>query len=281
MSDKETLSKITNCFTKLKKLAHYYDTQLDRSKISDNQELANQIFTKSCLTLEAIDESISENKEFNIYNISTLWTLTRILLEEYITLEYIFKESLSEEEQQFRVDLFRYHGVVEEFKLLKEISSEGENDLQDKEFQDFRQSEFKKIEREIARCKKNISKYSLIDQIPKDYNFYTKKNIINGEVSKYIKSKKLINDILKTDQAYAIYKLGSSFIHTSFYSLEQLRNLVTNISKGDFSKICICINLIRGCTASLIKKYTKIFSMTVDYKLLSELAFSHSNYNKE
>jgi hypothetical protein len=180
-------------FRKLTGLAHSCYGSPKHKFNTREEETANQLFLKICLTLDSIDKILPQiDQEFFLFNLSSLWIFARVLMEEQITFTYLFDESLTAEEKDFRLALYLYHGVVENYELLKKANTENFND--DESLRIKRLEVFEKCEKEIELCKANLNKSPFIKKIPKDKDHYRDNEILAGKCPKYIKPKKLIID---------------------------------------------------------------------------------------
>jgi len=215
-------------------------------------------------------------------------------MEEQITFTYLFDESLTAEEKDFRLALYLYHGVVEDYELLKKANTENFND--DESLKTIREEEFTKCEKEKKRCKEDLEAKPFIKKIPKDNNHYKINEILAGKYPKYIKPDKLIvdqysngptiiflkwvqalifqdNQSIGYPQAYAAYKLGSSFIHSSRLALHKLFIFEQNLKEQNYDDFKIVIRFIRMYTEKSIKLYAEIFNISISEKDLGDLAF--------
>jgi hypothetical protein len=256
-------------FHNLKLLAHNYNSNLNRSNIDDDQEIANRLFTKTCLTVDSISRILPSDQVFSLFNLSSLWIFGRILLEEEVTLKYLFDEGVDLEEKNFRLMLYRYHGVVENHELLKTINTEGIFKEELFEIKQQRERVFKQLIEDIDCYKTGIENHNFISKIPQDRDHYRRSEIINGKTSRYIKFEKLVRIQSKISQSFATYKLGSSFIHSSFFSLNQIFNSEQNVRKLEYEDLLVAINFMRMCLGDIIKLYGHIFKIPIDYKSLS------------
>jgi hypothetical protein len=180
-------------FRKLTGLAHSCYGSPKHKFNTRQKEITNQLFLKICLTLDSIDKILPQiDQEFFLFNLSSLWIFARVLMEEQITFTYLFDESLTAEEKDFRLALYLYHGVVEDYELLKKANTENFND--DESLKTIREEEFTKCEKEKKRCKEDLEAKPFIKKIPKDNNHYKINEILAGKYPKYIKPKKLIID---------------------------------------------------------------------------------------
>jgi len=98
-------------------------------------------------------------------------------MEEQITFTYLFDESLTAEERDFRFALYLYNGVYEDYELLKTASTENFNN--NESLKTIREEEFEKCKKEIERCKANLNKSPFIKKIPKDKDHH-RDNVRNG-----------------------------------------------------------------------------------------------------
>ncbi len=289
------LQESVDKFRQLTGLAHFCYGSPKHKFNTQQEKIANQLFLKICLSLDSIDKILPQENQLPLLNISSLWIFARVLMEEQITFSYLFNQTLTAEEKDFRFDLYLYHGVVEDYDLLKKASTENFND--DENIRAERIKVFEKCNKEIERCKREIENNPFIKKIPKDKDkYYRTTEIVAGKYPKYIKLDKLFIDeysngprtiFLKWIQAlisrnnqsigypqiYAAYKLGSSYIHSSSLALHKLFIFEQNLKEQNYSELKIVMSFIRMCSGISIKLYTEVFNISISEKDLGNLAF--------
>ena len=104
------LQESVDKFRQLTGLAHFCYGSPKHKFNTGQEKTANQLFLKICLTLDSIDQILPRiDQEFVLFNLSSLWIFARVLMEEQITFTYLFDESLTAEEKDFRLALYLYN----------------------------------------------------------------------------------------------------------------------------------------------------------------------------
>lgn len=175
---------------------------------------------------------------------SSLYTLTRSVIESFLTLEYLYFNDLSREEQIFRYNLWRISGFMAR--------------------QDFGKT---KNEKFISKMEREKTEINELKATIKTSPFYSKlKQQQLWKLDKYglpriiSWSALLQQSILKTSLFEKIYKLYSNYAHSEFIAMIQLNegsmsksdsfNIETTITTLNNIRIINCVSLI-----SFIKKY--------------------------
>lgn len=93
---------------------------------SQREYYASLIFTKIVLTLRAIlkllpKSSFDKNGNLEVWDISSVNSLTRSLIDTYNVLFYLTVDNIPKNEKEFRFALWKYHSEKERLKMLELI----------------------------------------------------------------------------------------------------------------------------------------------------------------
>ena len=95
----------------------------------------NQLFTRLTLTTNSIIHLCPGSRLWpsnqQIWDFTSVASLTRNLIENYHLFYYIAVEPVSDQERGFRFDLLQYHKNYEKYKMYKEFNTIGPDVLQD------------------------------------------------------------------------------------------------------------------------------------------------------
>jgi hypothetical protein len=220
-----------------------YETKpkLEHGEVYQETLLIKMIFTsKSILELsKGINFSIlNSDKKIPIIDRSSIYILTRSLLETFLTLEYLFFNNLGRDEQIFRYSLWRISGFMSRQDFGK---------TQNKEF-------IEKIEREkaeISQLKKDVKLSPFYSEL-KDNQLWKLDNYGLPRIISWIPLLK--QSVLKKDSFDKVYKLYSNYAHSEFISIIQLNegkvtanddfNIETTITTLNNVRILNCVALI-------------------------------------
>lgn len=226
-----------------------YDAKpkLDIGEVYQETLLIKIIFTsRSILELsKGIEFRILNRKERPlIIDRSSLYILTRSVIESFLTLEYLYFNNLSREEQIFRYNLWRISGFMAR--------------------QDFGKTKNEKFLSKMEREKAEINE---LKKTIKTSHYYSKlKQQQLWKLDKYglprimSWSELLKKSILKTDLFEKVYKLYSNYAHSEFISMIQLNegkmskfdsfNAETTVTTLNNIRVINCVSII-----SFINKY--------------------------
>lgn len=197
-----------------------YDT---KPKLETGEVFQETLLIKIIFTSRSILE-LSKGIEFGILNSddrpliidrSSLYILTRSIIEAFLTLEYLYFNNLSREEQIFRYNLWRISGFMSRQNFGKTKS-------------DIFISKLEKEKAEIEELKSTIKKSRFYSNLKKQDLWKLDKFGLPRIMSW---SSLLEQSTLKTDLFDKIYKLYSNYAHSEFISMIQLNE--TKLSKHD------------------------------------------------
>ena len=227
----------------------FYDTKpkLDIGEVYQETLLIKIIFTsRSILELsKGIEFGILNRKERPlIIDRSSLYILTRSVIESFLTLEYLYFNNLSREEQIFRYNLWRISGFMARQDFGK---TKNEKFL----------SKMEKEKAEINELKKTIKTSPYYSKLKQQQLWKLDKYGLPRIMSW---SELLEQSILKTDLFEKVYKLYSNYAHSEFIAMIQLNegkmskadsfNAETTITTLNNILVINCVSII-----SFVNKY--------------------------
>ena len=196
-----------------------------------------------------------------------MYILNRSIIECFLTLEYLFFNNLSREEQLFRYNLWRISGFVSR--------------------QNFKENLQKSFKEKLLREKKEIETLKLEIKKSKYYSTLEKQHLWKLDtfgLPRIISWSTLLeNSVLKKELFESIYKLYSNYAHSEFISIIQINEgslhksnefNVSNISSNLFlARIINCI------TITLLKEKFECTSLAYE-TIDEELKYSIEFWNK-
>lgn len=221
----------------------FYDTkpELGIGEVYQETLLIKIIFTsRSILELsKGIEFGILNRKERPlIIDRSSLYILTRSVIESFLTLEYLYFNALDREEQVFRYNLWRISGFMARQDFGK---------TKNEKF-------FSKVEREkleIKKLKENIKKSPYYSKLKKQHLWKLDKYGLPRIMSW---SALIKQSTLKTDLFEKVYKLYSNYAHSEFIAMIQLNegklsksdkfNTETTITTLNNIRVINCVSII-------------------------------------
>lgn len=219
-----------------------YETKpkLDIGEVFQETLLIKIIFTsKSILELsKGIEfEFLNRKEKPEIIDRSSIYILTRSIIESFLTLEYLYFNDLSREEQIFRYNLWRISGFMSRQDFGK---TKNEKFI----------SKLKKEKAEIEELKKTIKKSPFYLKLKKQDLWKLDKYGLPRLMSW---SSLMKESVLKNDLFDKIYKLYSNYAHSEFISIIQLNegrlskydafNIETTITTLNNVRIINCVAL--------------------------------------
>lgn len=248
-----------------------YETKpkLNPGEVYQETLLIKIIFTsRSVINLsQGIEFGILGREErLQIIDRSSLYILTRSVIEAFLTLEYLYFNDLSREEQEFRYNLWRISGFMSR--------------------QDFGNSENDKFIQKLEREKIEIEELKLTIKQSQFYSSLNKQDL--WKLDKYglprlMSWSSLINQsVLKTKLFDRIYKLYSNYAHSEFIAMIQLNEgKLSKLDQSNIETTLTTLNNIRivNCVAIMlfIEKYefAKNKFMEIDESLRFRIEFWH------
>ncbi|WP_321373053.1 hypothetical protein [uncultured Draconibacterium sp.] len=190
-----------------------------------------------------------------IPDIFSFKSLTRMQIESYLIMHYLFFENVSEEEKDFRYDIYKVHALQKQmgFKINFDTQIARENRL--------------KIQKELNQALENIKKNSIYCCASEK----EKKEYLKPRFPKLTSSKNLFESSGLSKAGFnQMWQLYSNYAHAEHISDRQY-NTTYNIKKSftEDSSLILIINLI--LTSKLIVNITKLFDgAKIEFEKLSE-----------
>jgi len=207
---------------------------------------------------------IDTDKKVQIIDISSIYILTRAVLENFLTLEYLFFNKLSREEQIFRYNLWRISGFM---------SRQNYND-------NLQPHLIKKLEREkkeIQTLKNNLKNSPFYSSLNKQHIW----KLTSYGLPRIISWDNLIKQSrLKSTLFTKLYKLYSNYAHSEFISAIQLNensqhktnkfNEETTITSLSNLRMinCVSISLLKDkfqCTKKTYENLNEELRFTIEF----------------
>jgi len=220
-----------------------YDT---KPKLDTGEVYQETLLIKIILASRSVLE-LSKGIEFGILKMddrpiiidrSSIYILTRSIIESFLTLEYLYFNNLSREEQIFRYNLCRISGFMARQDFGK---------TKNEKFFTKMESEKAEIEELKATIKKSPFYSDLKEQQLWKLDKYGLPRLMSWSVL-------LKQSVLKTDLFDKIYKLYSNYAHSEFIAMIQLNegkvsksdsfNIETTITTLNNIRIINCVSLM-------------------------------------
>ena len=135
------------------------------------EEYASYIFSKVCLTTMSILKLLPESSlytkinNFDVWDISSVCTLARSLIETFFVFYYVAIDEADKDELDFRFILWHYHEKCERIKMLELIGSNNHQQIEELKLRKNKLKEdllkntfFQKLKSENYKDFKDISK---------------------------------------------------------------------------------------------------------------------------
>jgi len=142
---------------------------------------------------------------YQVWDLPSVSSLSRNLIETYLALHYFTRTSLPADELQLRKDVWRYHETCERMKMLRAgvPNSVGLPKLQDS----------------ASKLKYELTQNSLFKALPED----RRRRVLQGEIAKLETNRQLCVSAGVSEGYYdSIFKYGSNHTHSSPFSFSQI-----------------------------------------------------------
>jgi len=169
-----------------------------------------------------------------LWDMSSLSTLVRAVVDAYYVMFYIAVETVSPEERSFRESLWNYHGKRKQLELLQLIESKAD------EIQD--------IQKEIDRFKREIEHNEFFRQLGDEKKKKVQGGIRNGDVAIYLTNTELSERSGIHPSFYkSTYRFLSNYVHTYPFCLSQL----SSFEAGHQDSLRLITLVLQYCSAYL------------------------------
>jgi len=249
---------------------HIHGIKIDTRR----EQYGSYIFSKICLHILAIERLLpkskyhSVTKSFEVWDISSLAILARVLIETYYAFYYLIIDEIDHTELDFRFSLWNFHSEKERLKMLNLIDSKS--------------PELKNVELSVEQYLLEIKNNKYYESL----EIHIKRNIRKGQMAFTLSNSNISEKSGIPPNYYkATYKFLSSYVHTYPFSISQLPYFHVD----DPSTISIMGTIIDYCTGYLsfsIRDIIKVFpdkSEKLDkytYSIIEKWEYIYANYNK-
>lgn len=191
------------------------------------------IANQSIINLSKGNLSTIFDKEVNILDVFSVFSIARMQIEAFTMMYYLFFDNISENELKMRYDVYKIHGLSKQSKFKAK-------------------SEHSKIKRdniltELELTRNSLSKNPLFISL----EIKEKENRLNPNYAKLVKSDEIMkkSGLTKIDY-YSIWSLYSNHIHGEYISDRQYNAMFKN-QKGVAKEVGVSLTLIITITARL------------------------------
>lgn len=222
----------------------------ERVVSSWREEYASYIFTKICVTTIAVLKLLPKSAYYvvtnniEIWDISSVCTLARSLIDTYNIFHYLIIEEVDEDELKFRFALWKLHSKCERLKMLELIKSTSH--------------ELNKLKEDIKLLKKELMGTKFYQRL--DFQKCKKlKDFRLGKKSIFLTNSQICKKAgISPDYYNAAYKYLSNYVHTYPFSISQ----IAAFKAGDTKSLALLEGAINYCTGYLclaIRDFVKVF----------------------
>ncbi len=210
------------------------------------EEYGSHIFGKICMTAIAILKLLPKSKfnvavnNMEIWDISSVCTLARSLIDAYYSFQYLIIEKVDKHELEFRFTLWSLHSESERLKMLELIKSTS-NKL----------DEIRKNIEELRRKLRSNKFYKSLDS-------KAQKKFSSGEIGMFLTNTQISKNAGINPNYYkAVYKYLSNYVHTFSFSISQ----IASFKAGDPESLRLLKTAVGYCTGYLclaIRDFVKL-----------------------
>jgi hypothetical protein len=203
------------------------------------------------------------DKALHIGDLFSINNLTRMQIEAFLIMYYLFFEEISEAEKDFRYDIYKLHGLQKQssFKINSDFPEKAEN--------------LKKIRNEINDTVENIKNSTFYKTATESQ----KLKFLNPQFAKLVKSEILFKKSgladLNIDGMWHIY---SNHAHSEYIGDRQY-NTAYNIDKSIAQSCSLVITMVSIMTSRLILNYKQMIGTVNNrYLLLTDEEKNHIEF---
>lgn len=236
----------------------YYKNDIE-SSILDTLifKLCNSSYSFCCIYKS---ENLTKQEHFK--DIGTLYTISRSIIENFLTIEYLFFNKSSVQEKEFRLQLWILSGILSRHKDHQNAPIEYREKL-DKEIEEFEKLKKEFINLEYfqsldSKVKKKIRKQlTLFGSSRFNFSWYT-----------LIEKSNINKDLFNSH-----YNHASNYAHSEFHSIAQIRELEFYNNKINYDAFTYPIIQMINVVCS------KLFLMMFDYYSLNDKVELNDKYD--
>lgn len=200
------------------------------------EEYGSHIFGKICVTAIAILKLLPKSafyvavNNMEIWDISSVCTLARSLIDTYNAFHYLIIEEVDKHKLEFRFTLWRLHSECERLEMLELIRSKSS-----------RLDEIRKNIEGLRRELKSNKFYKSLDS-------KTQKKFSSGEKGIFLTNSQISKNAGINPTYYkAVYKYLSNYVHTYPFSVSQ----IASFKAGDPESLGLLKTVVGYCTGYL------------------------------
>ena len=218
----------------------------NKKPVNRDKSFGSIIFTKFLLHLNGllnILPNVPVSKDPKGFNLPTICSLIRPLIETYFVFFYLIIDDINEKEKTLRLKVWEYYGNTLKEKVV----------------------EAKKLNRKIYLSIHNQSEKNfeeIKNMIVNDFPELTKhiKNIRNGGV-RFLLPKKEISEKAGIDYQYlnSVYVISSWYIHTSFSSIYYMSSFNEFDEKRALEDLNLFLRIAINFSSYALRDFVKLF----------------------
>lgn len=251
MNDDNSIGRMCSQLDDLYDCAMFVSAETQGREVNHwEHEIASIVFAKICASTLAALRHVPKSKYYTrsgglaIWDLSSLASLVRNLMEAYYTLHYILHDKCNEEERSFRHLLWKFHEASERWKCLTKAIPES--------------SHLPEIKSDFESLKESLKK----DSYFKELSDSKQKEILRGS-SYRLRTNVDLSDSCGVNSNYyrAQYKYCSSFAHTSPFSISTL----LRFRAGDYDSERIMGTIVQLATGYLslsVRDFVSVFKVS-------------------
>ena len=218
----------------------------NKKPVNRDKSFGSIIFTKFLLHLNGllnILPNVPVSKDPKGFNLPTICSLIRLLIETYFVFFYLIIDDINEKEKTLRLKVLEYYGNTLKEKAVKT----------------------KKLNKKSYLSIHNQNKKNFVEiknMIVNDFPELTKriKNIRNGRV-RFLLPKKEISEKAGIDYQYLsfVYNISSWYIHTSFSSIYYMSSFNEFDEKRALEDLNLFLRIAINFSSYALRDFVKLF----------------------
>jgi len=219
----------------------------NKTPVNRDKSYGSNIFTKFLLHLNGLlnilPTTVPVSKDPKGFNLPSICSLIRPLIETYFVFFYLIIDDINEKEKTLRLKVWEYYGNTLKEKVV----------------------EAKKLNRKIYLSIHNQSEKNfeeIKNMIVNDFPELTKhiKNIRNGGV-RFLLPKKEISEKAGIDYQYLsfVYNISSWYIHTSFSSIYYMSSFNEFDEKRALEDLNLFLRIAINFSSYALRDFVKLF----------------------
>ncbi|PKH88261.1 DUF5677 domain-containing protein [Colwellia sp. Bg11-28] len=215
-----------------------------------SHEYASHIYVKILLHIISIQRLLPDSNYFErnaperVWDIASISSLTRSVIDAYLTMFYLTFDAIPEIEHEFRKLLWDYHGEKKRIQQLECIGSKADG-----------LSDVKILAAQLLEKIKVNQFYSTLDSS-------VKKDIRQGKKGIYLTNTAICKKSEISEKYFkSLFTYLSSYVHTYPFSLSQISAL-TKDNSGATQLVSTVLDYLIGFFCQILKRYSSIFPDT-------------------